>query len=291
MTVRTQHTASKLLLILLLLGALLAGCAGDAPETTAPVTEPPIVTEPTAITDPPPSETEETVPPTEPTEPPLQIYILPEVPETVISGPSDMLIGIYDEGSYTWNDAGGNQCTFTYRIPDLAPISYSAIEVQQEINQRFQQLHDEQVTNIKELYSPFVLSLTYDSYCAEGVLSIVLTEECDWDKTNYYVYNLELETGRLLNDTQLLQKLEISEDAFLSAARASAELSYTEHNGPVDNSYDSSYSQEQLDMTLSIENIAAAQLFVNAEGKLMAAMDIYSVAGANSYQRLIEITP
>lgn len=280
------------LAMVLLIVATISGCAfqSDTPESTQPSSP----TSDAVSTDPTESTAEEpTSPSTLPTEPPpqpLQIYTLPQEAESPTQVASDALIFTHDEGTYGWQDAY-NSYSFKYRIPSIAPISYSAIEVQREINERFQTLHDEQVTNIEGRYSPFVLSLTYEAYCAKGVLSIVLTETCDWEKTNYYVYNLDIGTGKRLNDTQLLNKLEIDEDEFVTATKKAAEEAYVQHNGPVDSSYDSTYSQEQLDMTLSIENIAAAQLFVDNDGKLMAAMDIYSIAGANSYTRLLELEP
>lgn len=300
--------AAWALVLVVLIATITVGCTFTGAQTEHPAHTAPGITEPSdthpteshPTEDPAPSVSEpvETKPATpQPTDPPPtvpQLFTLPQDSASVVTitgqfGLAD-LIKTHDAGVIGW-ESQYNHCDFKYKVPHITPFSNDAIRIQQEINALFEQQRVDTAAELSGGYDNSVIALTYEAYYSRGILSIILTQAWSWESIDYFVYNLDVQTGNRLDNAGVLEKLDISQADYVSAATQVAGNRYLEKNGPVDESYDSGFSSTQLESTVSRKNIDGAQLYADSNGRLWMAVNIYSIAGANYYTELLEVFP
>jgi hypothetical protein len=132
------------------------------------------------------------------------------------------------------------------------------------------------------------LAIGYDAYLNDSLLSLVIWDESTYDKTTYYVYNLDLKTGKQLSTADMKSRFSITDDDISTAILTAYTTMYDPENLPEEmlESY-----QEMYDLCIAPENIAATQIYKDAEGEIFLAANIYSLAGSLYYPALIPLTP
>lgn len=271
----------KAMLCMLMAALLLAGCAATTPEDTKPDT--------TTIPDTTLAQTEATVETTVATE--LFAPVYPERSVTALpeKAPVEDVVSSYWEETLEWVDKPGNVCRLPIAIPQIYPFSEDAIRCEKEIFDVLFPIAEETLANMEEELSQSWARIGYEAFVNGDVLSLLIVKETVYDLTEYHVYNLDLSTGKQLTREGLLEKLAVSEADFKAAAETAVEKTFVNRYGEKEKSYDQDFYQEQLDRSLSKENLEKTEIYLDAEGKAVLVADIYAMAGATSYPTRISL--
>ncbi len=116
----------------------------------------------------------------------------------------------------------------------------------------------------------------------------VLVRECYPNGCDYFeVYNVSIDTGKRLTNDDLRQMFGLTEqqltDLLIQKAGQRFIESYSNHPHTAD-------YVDQYNKTITAENVAGSMLFINQSGDLCSVTCIYSMAGANTYWRLLNLT-
>lgn len=271
----------KAMICMLLAALLLTGCAATPPEDTKPDT--------TTAPDTTPAQTEATVETTVAAE--LSAPVYPERSVTALPEKANVedVVSSYWEETLEWVDKPGNACSLPIAIPQIHPFSDDAIRCEKEIFDILFPIAEETLTHMEEKLSQSWAKIGYEAFVNEDVLSLVIVKETDYDLTEYHVYNLDLSTGEQLTREGLLEKLAVSEADFKAAAESAVEETFVNRYGEKGKNADQDFYQEQLERSLSKENLEKTEIYLDAEGKAVLVADVYAMAGAASYPTRIPL--
>lgn len=279
--------AVKTISILLALALWLPGCAQEIPDkTTAPEQT---------------KQTEATAQQVETTEPSVELVVFPDAPEEPVEKPltehSQVVTDYWAQGLHF----GNKNTAFTYyiSIPEIYPFSTDAVTCQKEIYELFtNRLYDDLTAlevqhkgNIQQLEVPEGLFLddtikrtyAYTAGVYRDVLSIAIRFDMEeTENANYYVYYLDLTTGKRLteDDEKLAVEAEVIEKAL--------EACYQDMHSDVDATAD--WYQEQLKKTVSDENIKACRVFFTEDGERILVARIYTAGSVETVEKLISLS-
>lgn len=277
---------TKLITLLLVFVLLLTGCVqGIADETTAPD---------------PVKQTETTAPQAETTAPSVELVIFPDAPEEPEEKPltehSQAVTDYWAQGLHF----GDKNTVFTYyiSIPEIYPFSTDAVACQKEIYELYTNRLYNDLTALQARYKGNVQQLevpegafldseltrvyTYTAGVYEDVLSIAVRfdmEETENEK--YYVYYLDLATGKRMTEEDAQEKLAVE----AAVIKKAVEACYQEMHSQMDATAD--WYQEQLKKTASDENINACRVFFTEEGERMLVACIYTAGSVETVEKLI----
>jgi len=197
---------------------------------------------------------------------------------------------------------GGKNTAFTYHIsiPQIYPFSQDAVSCQQEIYALFktqlysnltalQAQHKGQVELLEVPANAFsdrslLRSYTYSAGCYQNVLSIILRFDItETNHSNYYVYYLDLTTGKQLTTEEAQGKFSVEQVAIKNAVESYYKELYAESDENAD------WYQENLKKTVGDDNIVACRLFFTEDGKLMLVANIYTVGSVEKVEKLISL--
>ncbi len=268
---------TKTIALLLALVLLISGCAqGIADETTAPQAET--------------------------TEPSVELVVFPAAPEQSVVKPlpekSGLVTAYWAQGLHF----GDKNTAFTYyiSIPEIYPFSTDAVACQKEIYELYKNRLYEDLTaletqhkgNIQQLEVPEGLFLddtvkrtyAYTAGVYADVLSIAIRFDMEeTENSNYYVYYLDLTTGKRLTDLQAQEKYSRN---ITDIKNAVADFYRNLYNA-FPQTHD--WYQAQMDKTLSDDNIKDCQVFCTEEGKLMLVARIYTAGSVETVEKLISL--
>jgi len=201
----------------------------------------------------------------------------------------DDYVSDYVDTELEWTDSVGNECEVSFEIPLIQPFSDDAISAQKEIEEQYLTIYNETLKAQNDGFSTVTSEVDYEAWLTNDVLTVLIEEVLSFDMTLYNVYQFDLSTGKRLDNRGLIGKLGfVWDDCWDAAAKAAGEYflsCYFELSDEFrDDFYDSQYEK-----TISDQNIENAQFFITQESKLMMAVDIYSIAGADSYPQIVEI--
>lgn len=273
------------LIVVILVAAVAVGCTFTGGESGKEPDVPPDVTQQAGVddteeTNPDTTQqteedvTEDTVPDTtspEPTDPP------------VIEGPLGEFVQIDVAETVTGTD-GRNQWSVSIRVPKLLPFSKDAEACQKEIQDIYYPLAEEISTDSAKGFWPVLLSVEFEAYLNDGILSLVICEQTNYDTSHYRVYNFDTATGVRLDSAALAEKLAITD--YAQKVKQVAQAAFEQRYGFWQD--DPLYAQQHA-ATVSEENVAKGLLYLAEEGKPIVVMDIYSCAGAPYYSHAIPL--
>lgn len=268
----------RLLCILALLAFLTVGCAKtpaspsngstDPTSTTGSDAEVPTdsTTESTAEST--ESSTESTT--SQPTDDPVAAYVQPDIVKTV-----------------QWKDTLDNQYSISISLPKLLPFSEDAKACQTQIDEYFKPILEDIQIASTEGFGTFTFCIDYQVFLNQNILSLITIHDTGADFIDYMVFNFNTSTGKLLDTAALMQELNIAdyEEKAVQAAQAAFLKMYSSAMEDPDD-----FTCSQLNATICEENIAASMPYLDAEGQLMAIINIYSLAGASYYPEVISLS-
>lgn len=186
-----------------------------------------------------------------------------------------------------------------YTIPEILVDSDYARECNAEIYAIAQKDLAEQDGTFSTVWG-----MEYDSYLNGSILSVVMNHFTDSGNFYYSIYNVDVVTGEKVSLEQLLEAAGMTtddyttglKDAHLEGVRVgwfipdgkTIEEYIQETNEKTQQGDFESFIRTQMDNTLSVDNMSKAKAYLGDNGKLWLANNIYSLGGADCYERLFE---
>lgn len=171
------------------------------------------------------------------------------------------------QSSFTFSE--GN--TKTYRIPEIVLDSADATAANKEIMERFggdvQEYTD---------YSP-VISLDYEAYLNDKLLSVIVTGKYDGGNSYGLCYTFDVTSGNGLNNSTLCSVTGRSYNDVLEMLKMNLTTLYDDRFGNLPG------NEGERNKTLDSENISAAKLYLDGDGKMMAMTDFYAAVGGGHW--------
>ena len=264
----------KRILSLVLIFALclsLAGCIvlpvqelfDDEPEKPSPVV-------PETETAPAP-ETEES---TEPTEEPTQ----PPIPQASVS---DAYMDTLHYADF------GEERILCYHIPRFDMDTPETESLNRAIYMELYELLEEDVYATPE--QPFLFGMYYDWVQVDDIVSLLVYVQADWDLRIFKVYNAYADGSGMVSREELIGRFGYDQDSFHALAEQKLEEAYLSMFSQYPSGEDEFY-QQQLENTVSYNNVECVVPFISGSGELCCVATIYSLAGADAYDHLINLT-
>ena len=216
--------------------------------------------------------------------PTLEAFDPPVITQLPSGYDLDTLVNPYMEHSGQWTDQQGQSHTYSYAIPEIYPFSADAISVQAYIHYQFGMQIVNGIDSVSDGVWANINDISYQCSLHGDILSVVIIQHTPVDAVLYDTFVFDLDTGKLIDNAVLLEKLGISEQEYLAAARPKAEQAHTDfHNGATDKDNDEFY-QQQLAATVADENLNQSQLYLNTDGKPVMILRLFPTAGGAYYQ-------
>jgi len=135
-------------------------------------------------------------------------------------------------------------------------------------------------------------NLSYSCGQKEHILSVLrLSDSSETPHKDYVAYNISVETGKEVPQSEILTVYGLSEEEFYKKAKSAMEIFYKQKYKDLYERGDWIIELEaRLDFTLSDENLKNIVAYVDANGDLCATAWIGSVAGADAYQHIVNVT-
>lgn len=250
------------------LGALALPSATPTPEPTAAPTAAPTAT---------PAAEPTTEPTSEPTPEPTP------VPTTV-----DDYVGLYSHTELSYSDANGGY-SYNYMVPQFLLDTEDAKAANADIQERCLPRIEAMKEAAEQGYSLTLLGISYDAWLEDGLVTLILTVSYDAGCTYYTVYRLQAETGAPLSNEDMAARLGVSMEQYYALAYEAMSAEFESLWGGARDAGGAAFYDEQLENTLSDENVRAAQLYLDKNGMPCIQCKIYSLAGASSYEYLLSL--
>lgn len=156
----------------------------------------------------------------------------------------------------------------------------------QRINQLLYETHYE---NLKENAldipeQPFLLGMLYSVGQKGDIVSVMVQESCDCDLTYYCVYNFSASTGEEIPDEDVFAAFGLTEKQGRENIKNSLSDYWDQRIQQIGAEGMESYKND----TISNGNIALFRPFIDEDGNLRYTGSIYSPAGADSYDWIID---
>ena len=201
------------------------------------------------------------------------------------------VIPLYDL-SVDYSDIVDNNYFCLYYVPQLNYSSPDALAINAEIAEIFGGQVEEQMRSIDEKNSLFFTRIGAEEYWHGSIVTLLCHMGTEGDIQQYAVYHFDTGTQTRLSNAELLERLEYNAEQHLQALRQAAHRCFLRDTMLYGN-YDPETADKALtdqrwkqyrqtmeqDMTLDMP------MYVDEDGIVHAIVTIYSVAGANWYQR------
>lgn len=170
----------------------------------------------------------------------------------------------------------GKIITHTYHIPQINISSSDAERINNEIYSSLYPVIENVVSEIEENILPFSSEEISYRWAVNGdILSLVVLNYSSiafGGGAEYMVYNLSASTGTTVSNEAVVSSVGMSEEEFIAKAQQVLETSFRECWSPYDEEYDDekfvNFFYEQLEKTVSKENIKQSYPYINENGQL-----------------------
>lgn len=250
----------------------------SAPETTAQ--------NQIHTTDPPDSEPPETGTQPEPS--------VTSAPET--SGPTDTtvpravtvedVIGVYARKRFQYQDSVGNDYDISCTVPMFILNTPDARACNDAFLGDCASVLDELERSQEEETSPWTAGIHYEAWIYDGTVTLLVSVESMVDVDSYYVYTLDVDTGELVDGEDMALLCGMTFDQLKKTAQDALQAYF---ESLYKSAEQDDFYETQLERTLSPENLETVTFYRTETGALMMQATVYSLAGAQSYERMIPI--
>ncbi len=210
-----------------------------------------------------------------------------ETPDTSYETPQ--ITELYSE-DFDYTDGVGNNGHYTYRVPQIEADTQGAEAINKAIADTYGPIVDGVKESVSEKVSLSCLYVAWETYQYENILSLVVSCGWDADMDSYNVYLYDIASGQQLTTEDLLKTLNVDEQAFLEAVRRAAAAKFDTQYGAIAGGDMDEFLTERRDWTLSDENINMdVRTYADGAGKLHVVLPIGSIAGADSYEQVLDL--
>ncbi len=154
-----------------------------------------------------------------------------------------------------------------------------------ELNSKIEEEYQEIAEANEEFGSTEV---TYEYYVNDDIVSLVIKKSyLEASQETYEVYNVNQKTGTVLEKEDILTAKNITKDAYEAkiAEQISAKFDETTAAFKEMVGYEDIKEKNNSKENCSLEN---TEIYINEEGKLSYIANVYSLAGAEKYQRIFD---
>lgn len=145
----------------------------------------------------------------------------------------------------------------------------------------------------KDVYAypeqPFLFEMTYSWVQVENIVSLLVAIQADWGMEIYRVYNAYADGSGIVSQDELLDFFGYDREAYYAQVTVALEEYYRSCYSGYPGSETDEYYQMQLQNTVSEENVARVVPYLSGNGELCCVATIYSLAGADSYDHLVNL--
>ena len=167
---------------------------------------------------------------------------------------------------------------YSYNIPAINIDSDDVKTINNEIDSYYKSRAEEGSSATK---------IKYESYTNENTLSLLISIEYPNDCIYYKAYNVDIYTGKRITNEELIKAKNVSEKELTTKIKELAKAKYASKYSKLS---DDAMYDEQLNKTIADKNCTIDNyMFLNEDGKISVVVDIYSLAGADKYEEIIEI--
>lgn len=186
--------------------------------------------------------------------------------------------------SSVYKDSVGNDNAFSYRVPQINIDSHDAEIINSEINNRFASVYDELLENKKKGVSNDIIRIDYKAYLNGDILSVSVWKVYSWEYTDYNAYNINARTGKRLSNADLIGMTGYNNDEFYEfLKKLNTEYFENMYNNYSLPDYEYFYQYNISDELLNLD----IPMYIGEDGYLYVVSNIASVAGASSYEHII----
>lgn len=191
-----------------------------------------------------------------------------------------------EEGRYT--DSLDNSWTYSYHVPQLTADTAGARSINDAIDEKFGDPVRGALGDMEKALSLGCVSVDWKSYRCGDVLSLVVKAEADWAFTDYAVYLYDAARGVELTTAELLEKLNVEQETFLTALRRSAAAAF-DGQGYIAAGEGAAWVQERS-WTVGAENVnTEVMAYADEDGALTVILPVGSMAGASWYYQVLKL--
>jgi hypothetical protein len=167
-------------------------------------------------------------------------------------------------------------------------------QINKELNEKFQLYKSRVVYDEDYCISSMDVS-NFKWFENNGVISLVIDDTdicvpCGHLTPEYTIYNINVETGKLLSNKELLGVKDITEEAFITKVKQVIDDYYEQDFGD-DSGYDDELQDEWQECKRLAKNYVNIDLpiFLNEENKLVIVIYIFGIADAYKYELILDI--
>lgn len=178
--------------------------------------------------------------------------------------------------------------TYCYHIPQFDIESPETESLNRAIFTEMYELLEENVYATPE--QPFVFSMAYEWIQVENIVSLLVYVECDWGLRLFKVYNAYADGSGVLTREELIGSFGYDQSEFYDLVAQRLEEEYRSMYSAYPGSETDEYYQMQLSNTISYDNVTKVIPYISASGELCFVATIYSLAGADAYDYIVNLT-
>ncbi|MCL2322612.1 MAG: hypothetical protein FWC47_10990 [Oscillospiraceae bacterium] len=206
---------------------------------------------------------------------------------------------------YTSLNATSNE--YSYDLPTINIDSTDVTEINRKIQKDYLTKINEEITNDEQGLSVVMISLKYDSYINNNILSLVIDHAISANDLHYYdVYNVDIYTGKSIDNIDLLKYKNIDETNFLNTLTELYKNKFVELYGSKDSYIENlrnapsgwteeglkeqdAFYTEQYNKTIDANNCSVqTPIFLNSNNNISVIAKIYAIAGGDSYNYVLD---
>ena len=164
--------------------------------------------------------------------------------------------------------------TNTLRLPELLLSGDDAAAANKELSETF-----------GDMTNSGMYALDYEACLSGSVLSLVTTAKYDGGNSDALCCNFDVITAERLDSEALCAALGYDHDAVVKALKANLADYYEEKYASIPG------NDTEREKTLSDENLREAALYLSADGKPAAIVDIYAAVGGGHWVAQLDAEP
>lgn len=187
--------------------------------------------------------------------------------------------------NYKYKDYNGNQVDVTYRIPRIVLEGTDA----ELANEKSEQIFNDKCKSADDMrnFKAWELQntkLDYECYINDNVLSVIILDKYPFNNyTEYTVYNFDVLSGKRLYNEDIANRLSLNYSKIKNVIIE--EIQNYFNSLP----HHSTFYYEQLEKSISEDNIENSSLYIGENGQIMVKYRIYQMAGSETYYYLMSI--
>ena len=195
---------------------------------------------------------------------------------------------------------------YSYSIPYINIDSADAKKINSEIQTYYKNLVEQELKYEAQGYSVHMDTIKYTSYINNNILSLVISNTYPNSCIYYKVYNLDIYNGTTVSNADILNLKNITEAKLLDKLKELYKNKFVSLYGTRENYINNMKTapigwtetelqeqaklyDEQFNYTISDNNCSiSTPMFLNDDGNICVVATIYSLAGASSYEYIID---